>query len=183
MMDRSKTRNWKFNLLTCWITVKLKIIKKYAYFRRKSEFFDNLFQILLLSYPFGFRRPKKKGRLSRPLRKPRHTHRERRYSITSLHSRVKCAGTLQSFWLLVVCRLTGWRQRVGSWMMLEKQTIRHVTNASQRPRKPSGYVSFSPSLFFILLSVHPIFVCQFMLAKNRLDVVWLWLICMLREKK
>lgn len=115
----------------------------------------------------------KRAGLSRPLRKPRHTHRERRCSITSLHLRVKCAGTLQSFWLLVVCRLTGWRQRVGSWMMLEKQTIRHVTNTSQR--KPSGYVPLSLSLFFIFLSIRPIFARQFMLAKNRLDVVRLWL--------
>lgn len=162
--------------------MKSKIVKKYAYFRRKSEFSDDLFQILFFSYPFGFRRPKKKkkGRLSRPLRKPRHTHRERRCSITSLHSRVKCAGTLQSFWLLVVRRLTGWRQRVGSWMMLEKQTIRHVTNASQRPRKPSGYVSFSLSLFFCPSNICvPVYAREKQIRRS----LTIWLICMLREKK
>lgn len=105
----------------------------------------------------------KRAGLSRPLRKPRHTHRERRCSITSLHLRVKCAGTLQSFWLLVVCRLTGWRQRVGSWMMLEKQTIRHVTNTSQR--KPSGYVPLSLSLFHF--SLYPSDICAPIYAREK----------------
>lgn len=105
----------------------------------------------LLPVSLSFFSKTKRAGLSRPLRKPRHTHRERRCSITSLHLRVKCAGTLQSFWLLVVCRLTGWRQRVGSWMMLEKQTIRHVTNTSQR--KPSGYVPLSLSLSFSFFSL------------------------------
>lgn len=134
-------------------------------FRKSYELFDNLFQIL---YPFRFLE-EQKGRIVASINGNRGALIGRDVA-ASLHFtwEVKCAGTLQSFWLLVVCRLTGWRQRVGSWMMLEKQTIRHVTNASQRPRKPSGYVPLSLSFSSFSLSIHPIFVRQFMLAKNRL---------------
>lgn len=151
-------------------------------FEGKVNFLMICFKFCSSRIPLVFedQKKKKKGRLSRPLRKPRHTHRERRCSITSLHSRVKCAGTLQSFWLLVVRRLTGWRQRVGSWMMLEKQTIRHVTNASQRPRKPSGYVSFSLSLFFCPSNICvPVYAREKQIRRS----LTIWLICMLREKK
>ena len=96
-------------------------------------------------------------------------------------------GTLQSFWLRVVCRLTGWSKGSETWMMLEKQTIRHATNARQaegclwlRSQVLSYFnvrflfpiVSLSLSLSLSLLCLCPsdsIFACQ--LAKNRLDAL------------
>lgn len=139
---------------------------------KKNELFDNLFQIL---YPFRFLE-EQKGRIVASINGNRGALIGRDVA-ASLHFtwEVKCAGTLQSFWLLVVCRLTGWRQRVGSWMMLEKQTIRHVTNASQRPRKPSGYVPLSLSLFHPSLCPSIRYLCASLCSRKTDYIVRLWL--------
>lgn len=65
-------------------------------------------------------------------------------------SRVKCAGTLQSSGSSssVACLIL---ERQGSWMMLEKQTIRHAPNASRACRLVLPPL---PCILFQSLSLH-----------------------------